>query len=100
MVILKTSKPNDFSYMLSKFLSTHLTGERNLSTNTILSYRDTFKLLLVYLRDEQNMPPEKITISDLRRNLIIDFVKWLRSERGNSISTCQQRLGAIHAFFD
>ena len=46
------------------------------------------------------MPPEKITISDFRRDFIIDFVKRMRSERGNSISTCQQRLGAIHAFFD
>lgn len=100
MDILKISKPNDFSYMLSRFLATHLTGERNLSMHTILSYRDTFKLLLVYLRDEKNMPPEKITIDDLGRDIVIEFIKWLRAERGNSISTCHQRLGAIHAFFN
>jgi len=98
--MLRNSKPNDFTYMLSKFLSTYLTGERNLSSNTVLSYRDTFKLLLAYLRDEKNMPPEKVTLGDMKRSIIIEFINWLKSVRGSSISTCNQRLGAIHAFFD
>jgi len=38
-------KPTDFSYHLSKFITDYLAGQRNLSTNTIKSYRDTFKLL-------------------------------------------------------
>ena len=97
---MKNSKPNDFAYMLSKFLSNHITGERNLSTNTVMSYRDTFKLLLAYLRDEKGLPPEKITLKDIDRRTVLDFINWLKSTRGSSASTCNQRLGAIHAFFE
>jgi len=97
---LKKSKPNDFAYMLSRFLSIHLAGERNLSPNTILSYRDTFKLLLGYLRDEKKLQPEKVTLESIDRRTIIDFIEWLKVARGSSASTCNQRLGAIHAFFE
>lgn len=97
---MKNSKPSDFAYMLSKFLSTHLAGERNLSPNTILSYRDTFKLLLAYLRDEKKLQPEKVTLENIDRRTIIDFIQWLKSVRNSSASTCNQRLGAIHAFFE
>lgn len=97
---MKPSKPSDFSYMLSKYLSVHLTGERNFSPNTILAYRDTFKLMLVYLRDEKSMPPERVTLNDISRKLVREFIDWLGSVRGSSVATCNQRLGAIHAFFD
>lgn len=96
---MKNIKPNDFAYMLSKFLTNHMAGERNLSPNTVLSYRDTFKLLLAYLRDEKRMSPEKVTLSDIN-STVLDFINWLKTVRGSSASTCNQRLGAIHAFFE
>ena len=86
--------------MLSKFLSAYLTGQRNYSSNTVLSYRDTFKILLAYLKDEKNISPEKITINSFSSDIVIDFINWLRNVRKSSVSTCNQRLGAIHAFFD
>jgi len=46
------------------------------------------------------LPQERTTLSDLNRKLICDFINWLHDVRGNSESTCNQRLGAIHAFFD
>jgi site-specific recombinase XerD len=86
--------------MLSKFLSTYLPGQRNYSKHTILSYRDTFKLLLEYLKSEKTLHPERITLDKFNRSVVIDFICWLKHTRGNSASTCNQRLGAIHAFFD
>ena len=100
VIILKKSKSSDFVYMLSRFLSNHMAGERNLSPNTVLSYRDTFKLLLVYLRDEKNMPPDRIMLNDISRRTVLDFINWLKTVRGSSASTCNQRLEAIHAFFE
>lgn len=35
----------DFAYHLSRFLSVYLPGQRNVSENTVLSYKDTFKLI-------------------------------------------------------
>ena len=45
---------------LSRFLTDHLAGERDLSPQTISSYRDAIKLLLTWFRDAQATPPEKL----------------------------------------
>jgi site-specific recombinase XerD len=86
--------------MLSKFLSTYLSGQRNYSKNTVLSYRDTFKIFLAYLKDEKGIAAEKITLNSFSSDIIIEFIVSLKEKRKSSVSTCNQRLGAIHAFFD
>ena len=40
-------KPTDFSMHLTAFLSDYLPVQKNVSRNTVRSYRDTFKLLLL-----------------------------------------------------
>ena len=96
---MNRSKPTDFAYMLSKFLSDYLPGLRNVSGNTVLSYRDTFKLILTFCKEEKSLILERLTLSDFSRVLIEEFMLWLRETRKNSVSTCNQRLGGIHAFF-
>ena len=44
---------NDFPQYLTIFLSQYLPGQKNLSTNTIASYRDTFKLFLIFCEKEK-----------------------------------------------
>jgi site-specific recombinase XerD len=92
-------KPTDFAYHLTNYLSKHLPGVLGLSPNTILSYRDTFSLLLVFLRDKKGIPCEKVTMETVSKELVLDFLKWLEDERGSSVSTRNQRSMAIHAFF-
>ena len=41
-------KSLDFALLLSKYLTQYLPAQRDLSSNTICSYRDTFKLLLIF----------------------------------------------------
>ena len=89
----------DFPYHLSRFLSVYLPGQRNVSENTILSYKDTFKLILVFAKDEKKIQSHQLSISNLDRRFFEDFLQWLKQSRKNSVSTCNQRLGAIHAFF-
>jgi integrase/recombinase XerD len=43
----------DFAIFLRRFLTAYLAGLRGCSPNTIASYRDTFKLLITYFRDER-----------------------------------------------
>ena len=38
----------NFQYYISKYFTTYLHAERNMSTHTIASYADTFKLFLNY----------------------------------------------------
>jgi len=92
-------KPTDFAYCLSSFLTTYLAGQRNLSDNTIKSYRDTFSLLLRFFSDSKDVAPEKISVSTVSKESVEDFLLWLENERGCSISSRNQRLAAIHAFF-
>ena len=89
-------KSLDFALLLSKYLTQYLPAQRNLSSNTICSYRDTFKLLLIFCRDIQGFNIAKLPMTQLDRKCIEDFILWLRNIRKSSPSTCNQRLCAIH----
>ena len=91
-------KENDFPKYLSDFLSKYLPGQRNASTHTIASYRDVFKLLLIFCDSAKSIKPEKIKASDLSKELILHFLDWLETKRKCSISTRNQRLAVIHSF--
>jgi len=83
---------------LSKFLTDHLAGERDLSPQTISSYRDAIKLLLTWFRDVQATPPEQLRLADLDRQRVLAFLDWLETERENSAATRNQRLAVIKSF--
>jgi len=89
----------DFALSLRRYLTDHMAGLRGCSPHTINSYRDTFKLLIVYCRDERSIPPERLTLDHLDAAAITGFLAWLRTERHNSHSTRNQRLAAISSFF-
>jgi site-specific recombinase XerD len=91
-------KPTDFAKNLTSFFAEYLPGVRNLSPNTISSYRDTFKLLLIFCRDACGVPPEKLTHKVLDEMMIIRFLDWTQNERKCSIATRNQRLAAVHSF--
>ena len=91
-------KANDFAWYLSRFLTKYLSGEKNLSTNTIAVYRDTFRLFLLFCEQKMEVPPNRITISLLTKELVIDYLDWLELERKCSITTRNQRLSSVHGF--
>lgn len=89
----------DFAVFLHRFLTSHLAGLRGCSTNTITSYRDSFKLLIVFFGDVRTVPPDKLTLDLIDDDAIVGFLDWLEGERRNSVSTRNQRLAAISSFF-
>lgn len=92
-------KPTDFATCISDYFTKHLAGVRNLSSNTIKSYRDTFCLLLLFMKEEMNVKTEKTSLANIDDKVICAFLDWLETSRGNSISTRNVRLAAIHAFY-
>ena len=92
-------KPTDFATHLTGYLGKYLPGQVGMSTNSIKSYRDTFKILLNYCKDIIGISPEKLTLKHLNRELFEKFLLWIESERKCSVSTRNQRLAAIHSFF-
>jgi site-specific recombinase XerD len=91
-------KPTDFSKYISTYLSDYLVNEKGASANTITAYRDTFVLLLGFIRDVKRIKPEKLTLDKIKRETIIEFLNWLQKERGCGHSTRNARLAAIHSF--
>jgi integrase/recombinase XerD len=89
----------DFAVSLRRFLSDHLAGLRGCSPKTITSYRDAFKLLIVFLRDDRSIAPEKLTLEHIDAGTISGFLDWLEEARHNSVSTRNQRLAAISSFY-
>ena len=87
----------DFARLVSEFLTDYLPLQRNYSKNTILSYRDALKLLVVFITDEKDIRMTEFTMNAFDRQLILEFLEWLRS-RGGSISTTNQRLAALKSF--
>lgn len=92
-------KPTDFAKYLTEFLSEYLPGQKNVSKNTIRSYRDTFKLLITYCLEIKDTPSERITLTMLSSEWVTGFLEWLEVNRKCSISTRNQRLAALHSFF-
>lgn len=84
---------------LQSFFTSYLVGQRAASGNTVIAYRDTWRLLLVYLRDTRNLTPERVDVADLNAETITAFLTYLEQTRGNSASTRNARLAAIHALF-
>jgi site-specific recombinase XerD len=92
-------KPTDFAKYLYEFLTIYLPRQKNVSRNTVLAYRDSFKLLLRFCSDIRNIKPEQIALETLTTELILGFLNWLESGRKCSVSTRNQRLAAIRSFY-
>jgi site-specific recombinase XerD len=88
----------DFAVALRRFLTSYLAGLRGCSPNTIASYRDTFKLLIAWFRDEGQVPPGKLTLDHIDAGAVTAFLGWLQESRRNGVSTRNQRLAAISSF--
>ena len=87
-----------FPTLLQEFFHRRLVAERGVSAHTIASYRDTFELLLRYLEQRTGKTPSALTLEDLDAPLILTFLDYLESERGNSPRTRNLRLTAIRSF--
>lgn len=92
-------KPTDFAKYLTDFLSVYLPKQKNVSKNTICSYRDTFKLLINYCQNMKKISVERLTLNVLSSECLKEFLEWLETDRKCCISTRNQRLAAIHSFF-
>jgi integrase/recombinase XerD len=92
-------KPTNFARYLTRFLSEYLPQHRNVSPNTVASYRDVFTLLLRYCHQQRRIPPDRLHVEQLEVSVILDFLRYLETERKCMPRTRNQRLAAIHAFF-
>ena len=92
------SNPSTLGPWLRRFLAEYIVTERNLARNTQKSYRDTFALLLPFVRARTRKPVERLTVQDFTARRIRQFLDHLEDDRGCSAQTRNQRLSAIRSF--
>lgn len=82
------------------FFEDYLRCRRNLSRNTIRSYRDALKLLLPFAASQTRKPVSQLAVADVDEKIVLNFLSELEGERSNSIQTRNQRLTSIRRLFD
>lgn len=85
--------------LLQSFFVEHLVQHKQVSSQTIASYRDTFRLLLQFVRDHHGIEPAKLELCKLDASLILSFLGDLEQRRGNCARSRNARLTAIRSFF-
>jgi site-specific recombinase XerD len=92
------NKPSEFLKLLESFLNVYLPCSVGVSLNTIKSYKDTFRILLRYMYEQKQINADKVAFADLDYKTLLDFLSWLKTERGCGITTRNQRLSVLSSF--
>lgn len=91
-------------YYLKYFFSRYLPHHRGLPPNTIISYKQSWKLFYEFLLSSKEGPfgEKGLKLSDICVFDILSFLEYLENKtsgRGNKISTRNNRLAAIKGLF-
>ena len=91
-------KKNNLQPALQQFFEEYLTSTKGVSSNTIRSYRYTFRLLLQFLFEQHGVLPARADFCDLEGDTVPEFLKWLEQARNCGAATRNQRLAAMRSF--
>lgn len=94
---MKIKDPSLFK-QIKEYLMTYLPVIRRRSANTVSSSKETINLFLLYLQQTQKKRFSDITTTDFNQANIVGFMSWLQRERGNIVTTVNQRLSHIRGF--
>lgn len=83
------------SGMLQEYFGDFMVRQRRLSRNTIVSYRDAWRLFLIYLRQTRRRQPAVMTVDSLTARDVLDFLDMREKEKSNTARSRNARLAAI-----
>lgn len=95
---MKKKKSNEVGIALQGFFCNYLPQLKGMSLHTVHSYRDSLKLLLLFL-SRNNDSVESLCFDDMTVDRIEAFLNYLETQRHNSTGTRNIRLSAVHSFF-
>ncbi len=85
--------------LVHDFFREHLTKLKKCSLNTITAYRESLNALFDFVKKERNIGLSDITFEMIDYNMVVQFLDYLETERGCSVSTRNHRLNRIRAFY-
>lgn len=80
-----------------EYLDTYLTTQCGKSPHTVKAYRDALTIFRRYVNEEKGITIMKFRFTDCTRDLVLDFIAYLRAKK-YAESSCNQRLSAIKAY--
>ena len=90
--------PN-FPILLQRFFCERLLNQRQASVNTIKSYRDTFRMLILFAEKQTGKQPSQLQLADVDAPLVAAFLDDLEVSRQCTARSRNVRLGAVRSFF-
>jgi len=85
--------------LIQSFFIDHLPLQKGLRLASIRSYRDTIRLFLHFVSEQQRRPIARLSIQDLSFEQVLAFLNHLEQQRGNAVRTRNQRRAALNTFF-
>jgi integrase/recombinase XerD len=82
------------------FIEDHLKTQKGLRPLSIKSYRDTLRLFLIFTARDAGRRIARLSLEHLTFERVVGFLRYLEDERHNQIRTRNQRLAALHGFFE
>lgn len=82
------------------FLSDFVICQQGMSINTIRSYRDVLRKLLLFAAASQKVRCTQLEVHQIGASLVLEFLSHLEKELANSIATRNHRLAVIRSFFE
>jgi site-specific recombinase XerD len=86
--------------ILHSFFADHLITVKGLRPASVRSYRDTIRLLLVFMAAEKRSKITRLALGDLTFERVVAFLRHLEDDRGNHARTRNQRLAVLHTLFE
>jgi len=93
----KRKKDKDFWILARKFLHEYMPLIRSLSDKSIEAYKQSLKSYLRFLEEEKNIPNENVCFDCFSKNLVIEFISWLKVNN-YSARSINLKLTAIRSF--
>jgi site-specific recombinase XerD len=86
--------------LVQTYFLDHLIAMKGLRPSSVRSYRDTLRLFLLFTAKHRRSKVTRLTPQDLTFERVLAFLRHLEEVRGNHIRTRNQRLAALHSFFE
>jgi site-specific recombinase XerD len=86
--------------LVHEFFLSYLVEQKGLRQGSVRSYRDTLRLFLQFVAADTRRNLCKLTPEDLGFERVLAFLRHLEQQRHNRVSTRNQRLAALHTFFE
>ena len=94
-----SASPSPLAPHIQAFFTDHLWRHKRASPQTLASCRDSFRLLLTFVKETTGIEPSALGVADLDAPTLLAFLDHREQQRGHAIRSRNIRLSALRTFF-